>query len=205
VLYQAGYGQIATIAPLFLRDTAEAGGLGLSTEQTGALYGSFGAFAIVAGAIVGGYFASWLGLRRAMPFLILGINLPNLAFYFLSVAMPSNIYLIGAAIGIENFGIGFGYTGVMLFMMQVVSVGRYQTSHYAICTGFMALGVTLFKMISGSIQLALGYQHFFLWVVLASFPSFFLAFKVVPKNSPSVTPPDDDDLPDSLVIPNPAK
>jgi PAT family beta-lactamase induction signal transducer AmpG len=89
--------------------------------------------------------------------------------------------------------------------MEMIWVVRNQSSHYVIFAGFMALGVTLFKMVSGSIQLAMGYQHFFLWVVLASVPSFLLAFKVVPKNSTSVAPPGGDDLPGSLAVPVPIK
>jgi PAT family beta-lactamase induction signal transducer AmpG len=170
VLFRAGEGQIQTIGPLFLRDAKEVGGLGLSTAEVGAVYGTTGTIAFLAGSIGGGYFTSALTLRRAMPWLILAMNLPNLVFYYLSVAQPGSLGVIAAALGAEMFGYGFGFVGVILFIMQVVASGRYQTAHYALGTGFMQLGFVLFKMISGDIQQALGYRHFFLWVILAALP-----------------------------------
>lgn len=170
ILFRAGEGQIQTIGPLFLRDAREIGGLGLSTGEVGAVYGTSGTIAFLAGSIAGGYFTSWLGLKRAMIYLILAMNLPNAVFYYLSVAQPDSLGVIAAALGLEMFGYGFGFVGIILFIMQVVASGPYQTAHYALGTGFMQLGFVLFKMISGDIQQALGYRTFFLWVVCAAVP-----------------------------------
>ncbi len=98
------------------------------------------------------------------------MNLPNLVFYYLSHSMPTDLALITAALSVEMFGYGFGFVGLILFMMQVVSVGKYQTAHYAFATGVMQLGFVLFKMISGDIQTALGYKTFFLWVLVSAMP-----------------------------------
>jgi PAT family beta-lactamase induction signal transducer AmpG len=170
ILFRAGEGQIQTIGPLFLRDAREVGGLGLSTGEVGAVYGTAGTIAFLAGSIAGGYFTSWLGLKRAMPWLIVAMNLPNAVFYYLSVAQPDSLGVIATALALEMFGYGFGFVGIILFIMQVIASGRYQTAHYALGTGFMQLGFVLFKMISGDIQQALGYRHFFLWVLLAALP-----------------------------------
>jgi PAT family beta-lactamase induction signal transducer AmpG len=170
ILFRAGEGQVQTIGPLFLRDAREVGGLGLSTGDVGWAYGTAGTIAFIGGSIVGGYFAAWLGLKRAMLWLILAMNLPSVAFVFLSVAMPTNFAVIAAALSLEMFGYGFGFVGVILYLMQVVSVGHYQTSHYAIGSGVMGLGMSLFKSISGDIQAALGYQHFFIWGLLCMVP-----------------------------------
>ena len=170
ILFRAGEGQIQTIGPLFLRDAREAGGLGLTTAQVGAVYGTAGTIAFLAGSIAGGYFTAALGLKRAMPYLIVAMNLPNAVFWYLSVAQPNSLGVIAAGLGVEMFGYGFGFVGVILFIMQVVASGPYQTAHYALGTGFMQLGFVLFKMISGDIQAALGYQAFFLWVLVAALP-----------------------------------
>jgi PAT family beta-lactamase induction signal transducer AmpG len=181
VLFRAGEGQIQTIGPLFLREARDAGGLGLSTDEVGVVYGSVGTAAFLVGSVLGGYFTSWLGLKRAMLFLILALNLPNAAFYFLAVATPSSLPVISAALGVEMFGYGFGFVGVILFIMQVVAVGRYQTAHYALGTGVMQLGMVLFKSISGDIQTALGYERFFLWVLLSAIPVLVLSrFVAIP-------------------------
>ncbi len=182
LLFRAGEAQVTTIAQLFLRDARSLGGLRVfPPAETGALYGAAGTLAFIAGSVVGGYFAAWLGLRRAMFFLVLGMNLPNLAFFFLSTTMPTSYAVIAAAIFVENFGFGFGFVGVILFIMQVVSIGKYRTAHYAFGTGFMALGLAMFKAISGDIQVALGYQHFFLWVLVSAIPVLLLSLWIVPK------------------------
>jgi PAT family beta-lactamase induction signal transducer AmpG len=170
VLFRAGEGQIQTIGPLFLRDARALGGLGLSTAEVGAVYGTAGTLAFLAGSIGGGYFTAKLGLRRAMPWLILAMNLPNLVFWYLSTAQPESLTIVAAGLGVEMFGYGFGFVGIILFIMQVVATGKYQTAHYALGSGFMQLGFVLFKMVSGDIQQALGYQHFFVWVLLAAVP-----------------------------------
>jgi PAT family beta-lactamase induction signal transducer AmpG len=170
ILFRAGEAQVQTIGPLFLREARNLGGLGLSTAEVGAVYGTTGTIAFIVGSIAGGYFTSWLSLRRAILFLILAVNLPNLVFYFLSTALPTNLAVIGAALSLEMFGYGFGFVGLILYMMQVVAPGKYQTAHYAFSTGIMQLGFVLFKYISGDIQLALGYQHFFVWVLLCAVP-----------------------------------
>ena len=170
ILFRAGEGQIQTIGPLFLRDARAVGGLGLSTQEVGAIYGTAGTAAFLAGSVLGGYFTSWTGLKRAMPLLILAMNLPNLVFYYLSVAQPDAVATITAALALEMFGYGFGFVGIILFIMQVIASGPYQTAHYALGTGFMQLGFVLFKVISGDLQQWLGYQHFFLWVLVAALP-----------------------------------
>lgn len=170
ILFRAGEGQIQTIGPLFLRDAREVGGLGLTTAQVGAVYGTAGTIAFLAGSIAGGYFTAALSLKRAMPYLIIAMNLPNAVFWYLSVAQPESLGIIAVGLGIEMFGYGFGFVGVILFIMQVVASGRYQTAHYALGTGFMQLGFVLFKMVSGDIQGWLGYQTFFLWVLVAALP-----------------------------------
>ena len=170
VLFRAAEGQIQTIGPLFLRDARGVGGLGLSTAQVGAVYGTAGTVAFLAGSIAGGYFTAWIGLKRAMPALILAMNLPNVVFYYLSTAQPDSLAVIATALGAEMFGYGFGFVGVILFIMQVVASGKYQTAHYALGTGFMQLGFVLFKVVSGDIQAALGYRAFFLWVLACALP-----------------------------------
>jgi PAT family beta-lactamase induction signal transducer AmpG len=170
ILFRAGEAQVQTIGPLFLREARQLGGLGLTTAEVGAVYGTVGTVAFIVGSIAGGYFTSWLGLRRAILPLILAVNLPNLVFWYLSAAQPDNLSVIGAALSLEMFGYGFGFVGLILYMMQVVAPGKYQTAHYAFATGIMQLGFSLFKWISGDIQVALGYQNFFIWVLAAAVP-----------------------------------
>jgi PAT family beta-lactamase induction signal transducer AmpG len=170
LLFRLAEGQVQTIGPLFLRDARALGGLGLSTQEVGAIYGTAGTAAFLVGSILGGWFTSRVGLARAMLVLILAMNVPNLVFWYLSAMQPSSLGLITAALSLEMFGYGFGFVGMILFIMQVIAPGRYQTAHYALGSGFMQLGFVLSKVVSGDIQLLLGYRHFFLWVVLSALP-----------------------------------
>jgi PAT family beta-lactamase induction signal transducer AmpG len=172
VLFRAGEAQVQTIGPLFLKEARAAGGLGLNTTEVGLSYGTAGTLAFLAGSVLSGYFTAWLGLKRAMLTLVVAMNLPNLAFWLLASTQTESLGLIAAAVSLETFGYGFGFVAVILFMMQFVAGSRYQTAHYALATGFMALGYVLFKAISGDVQKLLGYQHFFLWVLLCAVPVF---------------------------------
>ncbi|MFC5549971.1 MFS transporter [Massilia aerilata] len=170
LLFRTAEGQVQTIGPLFLRDARAIGGMGLSTQEVGAIYGTAGTAAFLVGSILGGYFTSWIGLKRAMPWLILAMNVPNLVFYYLSMTQPDSLGVVTASLAAEMFGYGFGFVGMILFIMQVIASGPYQTAHYALGSGFMQLGFVLSKVVSGDIQQALGYRHFFLWVVLSAIP-----------------------------------
>jgi PAT family beta-lactamase induction signal transducer AmpG len=175
LLYRAGEGQVVRIGPLFLVDTRAAGGLGLTTAQFGTIYGTFGTVAFITGSILGGYFTSWLGLRRALLPLICAMNLPNLAYVYLSAYQPANRLSITAALSAEMFGYGFGFVGVILLMMQEIAPGKYQTAHYAFANSLMNLGLMIPGTVSGKIQLALGYRKFFVWVLLSSVPALILS------------------------------
>jgi PAT family beta-lactamase induction signal transducer AmpG len=180
VLFRAGEGQLQSVAPLFLKGAKEAGGLGLDNTQIGAVYGTFATVAFVGGSIAGGYFAAWLGLKRAMPVLVLVMNLPNLVYWWLGATHPASLPLITAALSVEMFGYGFGFVGIILFIMQVVAPGRFPTAHYALGSGVMQLGFVLSGTWSGEIQTRLGYETFFLWTVVSALPVLVLSF-FIPK------------------------
>jgi PAT family beta-lactamase induction signal transducer AmpG len=190
LLYRAGEGQVVRIGPLFLVDLRAAGGLGLTTDQFGTIYGTFGTVAFIAGSVLGGYFTSWLGLRRALLPLICAMNFPNLAYVYLSTSLPTNHVLIASALSVEMFGYGFGFVGVILLMMQEIAPGKYQTAHYAFANSLMNLGLMIPGTVSGKIQMALGYRKFFVWVLLSSIPALILARFVLRAEVEHTLPPE---------------
>jgi PAT family beta-lactamase induction signal transducer AmpG len=173
--YRAGEGQLVKIGPLFLKSLRAEHGLGLSTAQFGTIYGTFGTAAFIAGTVLGGYFSSWLGLKRAILPLVLIMNLPNLAYVYLSMFAPANLTLITAALCFEMFGYGFGFVGVILLMMQEIAPGKYQAAHYAFANSLMNLGLIVPGALSGYLQKWLGYQKFFLWVLISAIPAVLMA------------------------------
>jgi PAT family beta-lactamase induction signal transducer AmpG len=187
LLYRAGEGQVVKVGPLFLKAARDQGGIGLSTAQFGTIYGTFGTGAFILGSVLGGYFTAWLGLKRALLPLILVMNLPMLTYFYLSTAMPTNHALITAAMTLEMFGYGFGFVGVILLMMQEIAPGKFQTAHYAFANSLMNLGLIVPGIVSGRIQMRLGYQHFFLWVLISAVPAMILA-KFVPIRGSAVRP-----------------
>jgi PAT family beta-lactamase induction signal transducer AmpG len=174
-LYRAGEGQVIKIGPLFLQGDRASGGLGLSLQQFGTIYGTFGSAAFILGSVLGGYFVSWLGLKRALLPLVCILNVPMLAYWYLSVALPTGPLPITVALSFEMFGYGFGFVGVILLIMQEIAPGPYQTAHYAFAGALMNLGVILPGALSGWIQEQLGYRGFFLWVLASAIPAIVLA------------------------------
>ena len=162
LLFRLGESQLVKLAAPFLLDTPESNGLGLTTSEVGVIYGTIGIIFLTIGGILGGYLASIKGLKYWIWWMTLAINLPNLVYVYLSYAMPTDFVLIAASVAIEQFGYGFGFTGYMLFMIMFAE-GKSKTAHFAICTGFMALGMMIPGMVSGWLQEIIGYQNFFIW------------------------------------------
>jgi len=174
LLYRFPEAQLLKLATPFLLDKPELGGLGLSTKAVGIAYGTVGLTALTLGGLLGGWVISRVGLKRALWPLILLMHVPNAAFLLLAWAMPSSLVVISSALAVEQFGYGLGFTAYLMYMILVAD-GPHKTAHYAICTGFMALGMMLPGMWSGWLQQQLGYLSFFVWVMLATIPSFAMA------------------------------
>lgn len=182
LLYRLGEAMLVKMASPFLLDAREVGGLGLTTGQVGLVYGTIGIIALTLGGIVGGIAASRRGLKFWIWPMALCITLPHLAFLYLSWFLPENLFLINAAVAFEQFGYGFGFTAYMLYMIYFAD-GEHKTAHYAICTGFMAMGMMLPGMIAGWLQDLLGYNHFFIWVMICAIPTLaVIPFMKIDKN-----------------------
>ncbi|MEY4823990.1 MAG: hypothetical protein RLZZ75_903, partial [Bacteroidota bacterium] len=178
VFYRFAEGQAIKITPLFFKATRAEGGLGLSTSEIGLLYGVFGAAAFVLGSIVAGNFVSKSGglTRKSLLILCCFFNLPFAAYAYLAIALPTNLYVIGSAVAIEYFGYGFGFVGLILYIMQQMAPGKYKMAHYAFGSGLTNLGFMLPSMISGFVSDKIGYQYFFIWVLVSTIPAFLISW-----------------------------
>jgi PAT family beta-lactamase induction signal transducer AmpG len=174
LFYRFAEAQLVKMVAPFLLDPRIRGGLGLTTGEVGIVYGTVGAIALMLGGLLGGYVISRQGLKFWLWPMVLIMHLPVLVFVYLSLAQPENMLIINAAVAVEQFGYGFGFTAYSLFMIMV-SEGPYKTVHYALCTGIMALGMMIPGMTSGWLQTKLGYPHFFLWIALSTIPGFIVA------------------------------
>jgi PAT family beta-lactamase induction signal transducer AmpG len=171
LLYRLGEAQLLKLVQPFLLDARDAGGLGFSTKHAGLAYGTFGIIALTLGGILGGLVIARWGLKRALWPMLLCMHVPNLGYILLALFRPEAFAITCAAVSVEQFGYGFGFTAYVVFMMMIAA-GEHRTAHYAICTGFMALGMMLPGMIAGWLQEKLGYTNFFIWVCVACLPSF---------------------------------
>ena len=172
LLYRFAESQLSKMASPFLLDTRENGGLALSLTEKGFAYGTVGLIALVLGGISGGIAASIHGLKKWIWWMAVAINLPNLVYVYLAYVKPTDLLTIHACIAAEQFGYGFGFTGYMLYMLYFTGQGKHKTAHFAIATGFMALGMMIPGMFSGSVQEWLGYQQFFIYIIACTIPSF---------------------------------
>jgi MFS transporter, PAT family, beta-lactamase induction signal transducer AmpG len=169
--FRFGYGFLEKMGPLFMIDSRANGGLGLTNEALGDINGIFGTSAFMVGSILGGLFVAKRGLRRTLLILCLCMNVPNAVFVYFSFMQPESYSLIATAITIEKFFWGFGAVGLIIYMMQQVAPGPFRTAHYTFGSALMGLNMMLTGMISGQMQVWLGYHAFFIFVLLAAIPS----------------------------------
>ncbi|PIF62587.1 MFS transporter [Flavobacterium sp. 11] len=182
LLFRLGESQLLKMLTPFLIDPITAGGMGLTTQNVGVIYGTFGVISLTIGGILGGIVISRDGLGKWMLPMILAMHLPIIGFILLSHFHPGSVFYIYATVIAEQFGYGFGFAAFMMYLIYVAD-GESKTSHYSIATGFMALGMMLPGMISGYIQEYLGYGNFFIWVFLATIPGLILSrFLIFPAD-----------------------
>jgi PAT family beta-lactamase induction signal transducer AmpG len=183
LLYRFDEAQLVKVISPFLIDSRAAGGLGLTTSQVGVAYGTFGILSLTCGGLLGGFAAAKYGLKRMLPIMVGSMYLPKLAFVFLSWTQPSNFLITCGAVATEQFGYGFGFTAFMLYMLFFAD-GPHKTAHFAICTGFMALGMMIPGMWSGWVADLVGYRHFFVWVICSALPGLTIALLLNRKVDP---------------------
>ncbi len=166
LFYRMPEGLLAKVSSLFLIDAGHNGGLGLSPAEYGLVQGTVGVVGLTLGGILGGFAASRDGLKRWLWPMVCAITLPDAVYIYLSYAMPDSLFIINACVFVEQFGYGFGFSAYMLYLIYY-SQGEHKTSHYALCTAFMALSMMIPGMFAGALQEAVGYRAFFI-IVMAS-------------------------------------
>ena len=184
--YRFGYGLLDKMGPLFMIDSRANHGLGLSNQTFGYIYGTFGSGAFIVGSLIGGWIVSRAGLKKTLLILCLCLNVPNVTFLILSQMLPTNASLIAVIVTVEKLGWGIGAVGHMIYMMQQLAPGPYKTAHYTFATALMGACMMITGAVSGYVQKAVGYQWFFIIVLLAAAPSI-LATILAPFHNPDVT------------------
>ncbi len=179
MLYRFAEGQAIKIMPLFFKADRAVGGLGLQESTLGMITGIFGTIAFVLGSLAAGYFVSNKGLNRSTLLLLCAcFNLPFASYAYLAITQTESLWLIGSAVAIEHFGYGFGFIGIIIFIMQQIAPGKYQMAHYAFGSSLTYLGYTIASMASGLVSDYLGYKEFFIWVLIATIPAFIITWLV---------------------------
>jgi PAT family beta-lactamase induction signal transducer AmpG len=172
LLFRASIGLLDKIGPFFMVDSMAKGGLGLSNEQLGIVYGTYGLVAVLVGSLLGGLFVARRGLKRTLFILCCAVNIPNLTFLAMALTLPSSVLAISAGVIVEKFFFGFGSVGYMIYLMQQLAPGKYATTHYAFGTGLMGLCNMVTGMVSGQLQETMGYAAYFGFVMVATLPAF---------------------------------
>lgn len=177
-LYRFAEGLAMKIVPLFLKETVSLGGLGLNNEQYGLIYGTFGTVAFIIGSITAGYYVSHFGLKKVLFSLVLMFNIPFVVYLIFAFYQPTALSYIATGIVFEYFGYGFGFVGLILFMMQQIAPGKHQMAHYAFANSLMNLGVMVPGILSGFLINWLGYKEFFIVVMIAIIPALLITWFV---------------------------
>ena len=171
LLYRLPEAQLGKMSIPFLIDPVSEGGLGLTTEQIGFVQGTVGIIGLTLGGILGGIAVSRHGLKRWLWPMVWAISLPDIVYVYLSYVQPTSLMLVNTCVFIEQFGYGFGFTAYMLYLIYFAD-GEHKTAHYAICTAFMALGMMIPGMAAGWLQEVMGYQGFFIWIMVCTLATF---------------------------------
>jgi len=175
-VFRLSIGLLEKIGPFFMVDPVAKGGLGLSNEMLGLIYGTYGLIAVLLGSLLGGIFVARRGLQKTLFTLCCAVNIPNVTFLLMSIYQPDNLMVISAGVAVEKFFFGFGSVGFMIYLMQQLAPGKYTTTHYAFGTGLMGLCMMVTGVVSGHLQQALGYVHYFWLVMAATIPSFLVTW-----------------------------
>jgi PAT family beta-lactamase induction signal transducer AmpG len=174
LLYRMPEGLLVKISTLFLIDAETNGGLGLSPQELGFVQGTIGVIGLTLGGILGGIVAGKDGLKKWLWPMVCAITLPDIVYVFMAYALPANLLIVNVCVFIEQFGYGFGFTAYMLYLIYY-SRGEYKTSHYALCTAFMALSMMIPGLFAGALQEAVGYRMFFIIVMAFCSVTFLMA------------------------------
>ena len=183
VCYRLTEGFAMKMVPIFLQAPVEEGGLALSTEAMGTIYGLFGTVAFIVGSILGGYYIAHFGLKKVLFSLVCIFNVPFVIYFLFAAYLPQNLWIVGSGLVAEYLCYGFGFVGLTMFMMQQVAPGEHSMAHYAFASAIMNLGVMLPGMVSGWLCEQVGYFNFFLIALAVSVPAFILV-KILPFSHP---------------------
>jgi PAT family beta-lactamase induction signal transducer AmpG len=197
-LFRLSVGFLEKIGPFFMVDPVAKGGLGLSNEQLGIIYGTYGLAAVLLGSLLGGWFVARRGLKSTLFTLCCAINIPNATFLVMSIYQPDSLLAISAGVVIEKFFFGFGAVGFMIYLMQQLAPGKYATTHYAFGTGLMGLCGMVTGVLSGHLQQMMGYVPYFIFVMVATIPSFIVCWKAPFHHDDGAPQPDQDGAPREL-------
>jgi PAT family beta-lactamase induction signal transducer AmpG len=195
LLYRLAEAMLLKMTQPFLLDAIEKGGLAISTAQVGIIYGTIGMVALIVGGLLGGWLISKYGFRRCLWPMVLVLHIPDVFYLYMSYAQPAlrtavvfgreiPTGIVTLLVAAEQLGYGIGLTAFTVYLMMICK-GKYKTAHFAISTGIMALGMMVPGMISGMLQQAVGYRHFFLWVCLLTIPGILVIFKLPIKDGES--------------------
>lgn len=187
LFYRFAEAMLLKLTSPFLLDAIEKGGLGISTSEVGIMYGTAGMIALIAGGLLGGWLISRYGFRKCLWPMVFALHVPDVFYLYMAYSLPAK-WIAYVLVSAEQFGYGVGLTAFTVYLMMICK-GKYKTAHFAISTGIMALGMMVPGMISGKIQEALGYRHFFLAVCLLTIPGILVILKLPIKEeeAPSQT------------------
>ena len=176
LLFRISFGFLNAPSMLFMKDSMENGGLAMTNQEFGIIYGTLGLIALLVGSLIGGAYVAKNGLKKALFPLCICINVPNITFLLLALYQPESYFLVAAGVIIEQFFFGIGSVGFMIYLMQQMAPGKYATTHYSFGTALMGLCMMLTGMVSGYLQEMMGYIGYFVFVMIATIPSFLICW-----------------------------
>ncbi len=170
VFYLFSEGQLIKTSTMFLADKRTLGGLGLTDGELGFITAIIYTSGFIIGSLLGGLMLTKSSLKKWIWLMMFAVNIPGIIYAILAHTQPSELIIIYSAAFCHHLLIGFGLTGLVLYMVNL-SDGDYKASHYSLAATFMTLGIILSGIISEPILKSVDYKYFFTILPITVIPS----------------------------------
>jgi PAT family beta-lactamase induction signal transducer AmpG len=193
LIFRFGEALLSIMASPFFLNDVDQGGLGMTVAQVGFAKGTVGVAASIIGGVIAGFFLKGKHYRKMIIIFAICMTAPNALYIYLAHFQPQDTTTLNfsflpalfgsdavwatqinlkilAAITIETFGYGLGYTAFVFLVYRIANASRFRATTISIAMALQNVGWTTSGYISGYIQSAVGYEMLFTLSIVLSIP-----------------------------------
>jgi PAT family beta-lactamase induction signal transducer AmpG len=153
--------------------------MGYTAEHRGIALATVGLFGTIAGAMVGGWLTTLIGLGRSLWIFGFLQVFSNIGYWLLAIVGRPSLPLMYGATSFELFTSGLG-TGAFSVLLLRMTEKRFSATQYALFSSLFALPRVLAGPIAGMSVHAIGWATFYLATMIAGAPGLIMLARFVP-------------------------